>query len=61
MGTSRYPTSVDEDYRCHALFLLWILMVLGVLERVRAAQGLNAARFATLLMGQKDDVSRKEV
>jgi outer membrane protein OmpA-like peptidoglycan-associated protein len=41
-----------------SLLSLTAPVVLGVLERVRAAQGLNAARFATLLMGQKDDVSR---
>jgi len=41
-----------------SLLSLTAPVVLGVLERVRAAQGLNAARFATLLVGQKDDVSR---
>jgi outer membrane protein OmpA-like peptidoglycan-associated protein len=33
-------------------------VVVGVLERMRSTQGLNAARLATLLMGQKEIVAK---
>jgi outer membrane protein OmpA-like peptidoglycan-associated protein len=41
-----------------SLLSLTAPVVLGVLERVRAAQGLNAARLITLLMSQKEVIAK---
>jgi hypothetical protein len=41
-----------------SLLSLTATVVVGVLGRIRAAQGLNATDLATLLRGQKDDIVR---